>query len=211
MGSAHIQYVHYPPRHCLLTKGIIMKKDEQRIVFRQGKKVYLRPISKEDLPLLAVHINHQETVKNLTVTKPMSLEQEEQWFESIPKNTSGVVLAVVECETDELVGTVGLGNINLVNHTATTGFALRKKFWSKGYGTEAIILLLTYGFNTLNLRKINSSVYDFNEKSAKLHKKLGYKEEGVRRQQHYREGQYVDEIFFGLFKEDFFTAIKNLP
>ena len=104
----------------------------------------------------------------------------------------------------ELIGVMGLHQINAKDGTAVTGsFIGEKQYWSKGYGTEAKKLVLGYAFNTLNLRKIRSMVYYFNGRSKRCLEKCGYHQEGVLERQNYRNGKYVDEILMAIFKEDF--------
>ncbi|MGM0629486.1 MAG: GNAT family N-acetyltransferase, partial [Patescibacteria group bacterium] len=136
---------------------------KEKVIFRNGEKVYLRPVCKEDVSKLHVHINDEEVTRYLLVRHPMSLEMEEEWFDGIKKKMeTDITLAVVEHKSDELVGVISLHKINHLNGTATFGITLRKYFWRKGYATEASILLFNYAFKDLNLRKINSSVFEGN-------------------------------------------------
>jgi len=174
--------------------------------FRTGKKVYLRAINEEDVPVLTQHINDEETNVFLTITHPMSRAQERAWLTRSEADASQVTFAIVCNESHELIGTIGLGNIHPVHRTATAGCALRNGFWSKGYGSDALDLLLEYAFGTLNLRKINAGAWSFNTRSIALQKKVGFREEGILKAQRYRNGEYVDEVRLGLFKEDFYNT-----
>ncbi len=190
------------------SKEAQVKNADKNIVFRDGKLVYLSPLDVSDAPILAEHINDKETTKGITAIHPATISDEESFIENANKDMSkSITFAVRESGTDELVGTVGIGRIHHVNRTAETGFAFRRKFWRKGYGTEAVTLLLQYSFNTLNLRTIASSVYDFNKGSIRIHEKLGYKHIGTRENWHYKDGQYISELLYTLTKEDFFKAI----
>lgn len=178
---------------------------ENRIVFRMGKRVYLRPILKEDLPLITIWINDPEVTQFLLVSHPMSYVDEEAWLEDLHKRKeTNVGVAIVLVETNEIIGTMGLHGIDHRNRRATTGSVIgRKAFWSKGYGTEAKMLLLEYAFNTLNLRKVCSAVLDLNGRSMKALEKCGYKPEGVLKEHIFRNGRYADEHLFAVFHKDF--------
>jgi RimJ/RimL family protein N-acetyltransferase len=76
------------------------------------------------------------------------------------------------------------------------------KMASKGLGTEAIRLMLDYGFRTLNLHRIELFVHDFNERAQKAYKKLGFVEEGRKREALYSDGKYHDEILMAILKEE---------
>lgn len=179
--------------------------EEVTFAFRTGEKVYLRAMNEEDIPVLTQHINDEETNVFLTVTHPMSPNQEIAWLRQAEADDSQVTFAIVAKESNELIGTIGLHHIHPVHHTATAGCALLKGNWSKGYGSDALKLLLEYGFGTLNLRKINAGAWNFNKRSIALQKKFGFREEGVLKAQRYRNGEYVDEVLLSLFKEDFYT------
>ena len=79
----------------------------------------------------------------------------------------------------------------------------------KGYGTAAVRILLRYAFFERRLNKFNDLVLEGNAASASMLIKLGCIQEGVRRQVIYTNGQYFDEILFGLTKEEFIENMKS--
>ncbi len=182
-----------------------------RIVFRMGKRIYLRAVLTEDIPLITVWINDPEVHQFLKIAYPMSPEDEKKWQEGLAgKKPGDVVFAIVLADTDEIIGVMGLHHIDHRNGLATTGaFIGRKDLWSKGYGTEAKMLVLEYAFNTLNLRKVCSAVYDFNGRSKRCLEKCGYTPEGCRKKHLYRNGRFVDEYLMAVFKEDFLPRFEK--
>lgn len=181
------------------------KRESLRIVFRMGKRVYLRPILKEDVPLLTIWINDPEVHQFLKVNAPMSPEDELRWVEShSERKSTDISFGIVLVDTNELIGVMSLHKINHQHGTATTGsFIGRKDLWSKGYGTEAKMLVLEFAFNTLNLRKISSIVYDFNGRSKRCLEKCGYVVEGRKKEQQFRNGRYCDEFILAVFRDKF--------
>lgn len=175
------------------------------IPFRKGKRLYLGPILKGDVPKITIWINDQETHQFLTIGYPMTPEDEEKWFAGLSERKStDVVFAIRLTDTGEIIGVIGLHHIDHLNGTAVTGSYIGQKgLRGKGYGTEAKMLLLEYAFNTLNLRKIKAEVYDFNEASQKCLENCGYKPEGTFIRDKYRNGRYVDVHQVAVFKEDF--------
>ncbi len=185
-------------------------QNSKRAIFRKGEKVSLGPVVKEDLETLVIHINDEETSRFLTVNYPISYEMEKDWFDRINKSTNEEIhLAIIENSSNDLVGVTGLHKINHINRTSGFGIALRKKFHQKGYGTEAATLIIRYAFNYLNLRKVCSSAFALNEKSLKLHFKLGFTKEGVKKEQFFKQGRYTDEVILGLFRNDFFKVVNG--
>lgn len=98
---------------------------------------------------------------------------------------------------------MGLHQINWKDRIATTGALIgEKEYWSKGYGTDAKMILLDHAFNTLNLHKICSAVIAYNKRSLDYSLHCGYKIEGTRREHFFRKGKYWDFIELGLLKKE---------
>jgi RimJ/RimL family protein N-acetyltransferase len=113
------------------------------------------------------------------------------------------VIEAINGEKSKPIGSLGINGINSKDHNATFGIALGdKQYWSKGYGTEAARLIIRYGFEQLNLHRISSSAFSFNERSIKMHLKVGFREEGRRREAIFKNGDYYDEVIFGLLCEE---------
>jgi RimJ/RimL family protein N-acetyltransferase len=183
----------------------MQKKDNSHVVFRKAKRLYIRPISKEDLPQITVWINDPDINQFLKVDRPMSVTDEENWFTHLGENKGkDVVFAIVLVGSNELIGLMGLHKIDHKHQRASTGsFIGRKDLWNKGYGTEAKMLVLEYAFNTLNLRKVHSIVYDFNPRSKACLEKCGYTEEGCLKEHSYRNGRWCDEFQMAVFRDKF--------
>jgi RimJ/RimL family protein N-acetyltransferase len=174
----------------------------KRIIFLEGKKVNLRPFSKEDVPTITRWINDPEVREFVAATFPQTEKQEEEWVGKIGSNNSDIVL-VIETKDGKPIGLMGMHKINWVYRTTTTGAIIGEKdYWGKGYGTDAKMQVLNYCFNTLNIHKVCSSVIAYNERSLKYSLHCGYKIEGCRRKQIFKNGEYWDEIDLGIFKEE---------
>lgn len=186
------------------------KNRKSKLIFLKGKKTILRPLRKAtDFELCLRWINDPEVNQYLLVYFPVTEKKEKEWFERIANNPNEIVLGI-ETLDGKLIGTMALVHINGKDRTASTGALIgEKEYWGKGCGTDAKMTLLNYAFNTLNLRKINSSVYAFNKRSLKYNLKCGYKVEGVRKKQLFRNGIYHDEIIIAVFKEDWLPFWKK--
>ena len=172
----------------------------------KGEKVNLRAIEKSDIRLFLGWFNDPEVIQYLQVYLPVTELGEEKWHERMSLSEKDVVLIIEAIKGDGInipIGSCGLHGINFKDRSATFGIAIGEKdYWSNGYGTEAARLLITYAFEQLNLRRISSSVYDFNERSRKMQEKIGFKIEGARREAIYKNGRYADEIILGLLKKE---------
>jgi len=99
-----------------------------------------------------------------------------------------------------------------VEHHAELGIVIGDKSqWSKGYATEAMHLIIEYGFNQLNLNMIYLAVVAFNERAAALYKRVGFVEEGRLRQRVYRDGSYHDELSMSMLKTEWLARSGSTP
>jgi len=130
-----------------------------------GKKVYLSPRSNDDAEKYTEWLNNYEIAKYINQhVKTISVESEHEYLAK--NDTNSYNFAIVDNETNELIGSIGLMDIDYINHTAELGiFIGDEDHLSKGYGSEAIMLLLNYGFNFLNLNNIMLKVFDFNKRA----------------------------------------------
>lgn len=181
-----------------------MKKEinNERIVFCSGKRIILRPIMRKDVKKCLVWMNDLEITQYVTRFFPASEIEEEEWIEKIHKRENDITLAI-ELKNSIYIGNVGIHAIRWKDKIGTIGICIgEKKYWGKGYGKETLDLIIQYAFNTLNLRKLCLSVFDFNKRAYKCYLKCGFKEEGRRKEQYFRNGKYNDEILMGIFRSD---------
>ncbi len=175
-----------------------------------GEKVYLTPLNVECAEIFTEWLNDIETTDYIGRTNQIyTLNAEKKYLEeNIEKD---VKLGIVDLETETLIGTISLENLNGTNRTATLGiFIGDKSIRSKGYGTESIKLLLDFGFNYMNLKNIQLDVLSFNERAIKCYKKSGFKEYGRRRESVYCDGEYCDVISMDILQHEFTEKIiKN--
>jgi RimJ/RimL family protein N-acetyltransferase len=174
----------------------------------KGKKVLLRPVKRSDLEFFLKWLNDPEVIQYISLYLPMTEMAEEKWIEELGttrKDSDAVFIieAIMGDESISEIGNCGLHNINKKNRDATFGIVIgNKDYWGEGYGIEAAKLIIDYGFNQLNLHRISSSALSFNERSIKMHKKVGFQEEGRCRKAKFKNGQFRDLILFGLLKEE---------
>ena len=99
-------------------------------------------------------------------------------------------------------GMVGFNYWNQTDHRASVGLELHRCEWGKGLMTEALTAVINFGFNKMNLNRIEAAVSIYNEKSLNLLKRLCFVEEGVQREQYYEDGKYHDLVMLALLKLD---------
>lgn len=175
-----------------------------------GEKVYLSPICPEDAEQYCEWLNDWEVAKYLLIFREqLSLERERSILNDMIKNNAQV-FAIVLQENDELIGNCSLFKINYHNRKAEAGiFIGNKEYWGKGYGSEALSLLVDYGFNILNLNNIMLETHSFNDRALKSYQKIGFRQIGRRRQAIIVAGKKYDEILLDILAEEFKSPFIN--
>tara|TARA_B110001452_G_scaffold119986_1_gene99549 strand:+ start:8851 stop:9393 length:543 start_codon:yes stop_codon:yes gene_type:complete len=174
----------------------------------KGNKVGLRAVEKEDLILFRDWRNTVDFRKHFREVRELSLVDQEKWFESL-QNTKHInfMFAIVELETNEVIGAAGLLYIDWINRSADFSFYIGQdnKYIDNGdYSTEAVGLLIDYGFCNLNLNKIWMELYEFDKRKINFFSdKFNFKTDGVLRQNCFEKGKYWDSFIISLLKEDY--------
>ena len=168
-----------------------------------GERLYLSPINSEDYELYTKWMNDFETAKYITqLTNVVSLDAEKEYLANI--TSSKYHFAIVLNEEDRLIGNISLMNVHEVDRNAELGIFIGEATdRNKGYGSEAIKLLLDFSFNYLNFHNIMLKAYSFNERAINAYEKCGFKEFGTWKESHYFDGKYYDEVFMSILKDDF--------
>ena len=173
-----------------------------------GDKVYLSPMNSDDYLKYTEWLNDYEIAKGVNqYVNMVTITGEKEWLEKGVNEKYN--FAIVCMKDDELLGNISLMNVSFIDKTAELGiFIGNRNYHSNGYGSEAIMLLLNYAFNHINLNNIMLKVYSFNTGAIKAYEKCGFKTFGVWKNSHYFNGEYVDEIFMNVLKDDFYKNEK---
>jgi RimJ/RimL family protein N-acetyltransferase len=173
-----------------------------------GVKCYLSPINIDDVEKYTEWLNDLEVTVNLqTYSSSLTINHEKELLTEIEKTHN---YSIIDKEKDELIGILGFFDIDSLNQTAEVGITIgNKNYWNKGYGSEALTLLLDYGFKALNLNNVLIRVYAFNERAQKCYEKVGFKCFGQRRKSLYRNRERYDVIYLDILPEDFYKENKK--
>lgn len=174
--------------------------------FLEGPRLCLRPLMENDAEGPYPNwLNDKETCQGTShQIYPYSKRDAFEYIQASGNTDRKLILAIVLQEKNLHIGNIALQQINWIYRTAEFAILLGDKSqWSKGYGLEASRLLVNHGFCALNLNRISCATYENNEGMKKLAISLGMKQEGVRRNAAYKNGEYLDIVEFGLLKEEF--------
>jgi ribosomal-protein-alanine N-acetyltransferase len=109
-------------------------------------------------------------------------------------------------ETGELVGTIGLNNLQIWSKKCEVGYDLHPNYWGKGYVKEVLQTVISYCFDELNLSRIGATTFPANEASWKILLKIGFEKEGLLRNYLYQGSQNHDALMFSIIREDWVRA-----
>lgn len=171
-----------------------------------GQRVRLRAVEREDVKKFHEWINDPEVTAGLSLYLPMSMVDEETWFETMltrPPQQKAMAIEAREGEGWRLIGNCAFFDVDTVARSAEFGIMIGDKaFWNKGYGTEAVTLLLRHGFETLNLNRVALRVYADNPRARRSYEKAGFVLEGTMRQAMYRRGHFGDVHMMSVLRSE---------
>lgn len=171
-----------------------------------GEKVYLKPLGKEYLEEYWQNFEDSSIESTIfTGTQGVFKRDDfERYLGNIASDQSRVDFLIFSKESNEILGEVVLNDIYRNNRSANIRVAInRKQDFGCGYGTEAIILALNYGFGMLNLHRVELSVLTFNERAIHVYEKIGFQREGVQRDAWYFNHKYYDLMTMSILEDEF--------
>lgn len=172
----------------------------------KGEKVILRSYEKSDIEKAHKLFNDLEVQRLISPRSifPSSYEQEELFLvdEGIScKDKERAYVFAIQTIEGVYIGGCSYKNLDRKNSTTHIGIAIADKgYWGRGYGTDAMKILIKFLFEEFNIRKILLEVFSYNERAVKCYTKLGFVEEGRLKDQIYRDGKYHDTIIMSLFR-----------
>lgn len=174
-----------------------------------GENVTLRAVQRDDLPLLN-QFNNDLAVElagggDPPMPQPLPMleaEYEQAWAKG-GRDDAGFVIEV----DGKCIGGCALFGFDHTAHTAELGITIGDKdYWGKGYGKEAVKLLVEYGFHHRNLHKVWLNVHAKNERAIRAYTACGFVEEGRLRAHVWSEGAYDDLVYMGVLRDEWFAA-----
>lgn len=167
------------------------------------KRLWLRSILPGDQQDIFKGLSDPEVVKFYGISYRSFEDTREQmkWYDHLEKSKTGKWWSVCQAGSTQMMGTVGIYNINQVHHKCEMGFWLQKEFWGKGYINEAAGAVINFAFDQLKLHRIEATVETENTASIKTLSKLGFRLEGTQRQCEWKHDRWIDLHQFALLNE----------
>lgn len=170
-----------------------------------GRNVKLTVLREEDIVKLEEWYNDINFLRfyDMVSAVPKSKKELHEMLHEITQAHDKYIFAIRSNIDETLIGVTGFENILWNNGTAVIYIGIGdKSFRGKGFGKEALALTMQFGFNELNLHRIQLNVLSYNTPALNLYESLGFKKEGVYREFIHRDGIRFDMYLYGILRSE---------
>ena len=171
----------------------------------EGKIVNLRAREMSDVDRFYHWINDREVTRFLNMRYRISYAAEEAFIRGqvTPLGSYAWVGFAIETKDGTHIGSINFHEVSPENRNAVLGVMIGdKSYWSKGYGTDAMLTFLRFGFEEMNLHRIGLTVHARNARARACYRKCGLSDEATLRQHRYQRGEYIDTIWMGILRDE---------
>ncbi|MEG2017781.1 MAG: GNAT family N-acetyltransferase [Clostridium sp.] len=127
-------------------------------------------------------------------------------FEEGYEEKEEITWGVVRKDDNKLIGYCCLGDFQEGSRSCEIGYGFNREYWNKGYGTEAVQIMVKFAFEEMNINRIAGTVTLGNDASIKVLKKCGFQQEGIFSQRTFMKGEFVDDVILAILMEDYKRA-----
>ncbi|WNB90906.1 GNAT family protein [Bacillus sp. NEB1478] len=168
-------------------------------------RLILREVTAEDAKDMFPYLSDPEVMKHMGL-EPYETEEEVlneiEWYQSIYKEGTGIRWGITEKGSDKVIGSCGFLNRNKKHFRSEVGFELSKEYWGNGIAGEALAAVVKYGFQKLQLERIEALIEPANLPSQRLIEKQGFQREGLLRHYEFTCGKFDDLYMYSILKAD---------
>lgn len=170
----------------------------------QTDRFIIREVEADDIEYIYKGLSHPEVIKYYGVSFHTleATKEQMQWYEGLRKDKTGIWWCIFTKDTNTFCGAGGYNDADQTHRKAEIGFWLLPEFWGKGIMKEVMPKLLDYGFNELDLNRIEGYVDHNNDKCKKALDKVKFVYEGTMRQAEFEDGKFVDVDIYSRLKSD---------
>ena len=172
----------------------------------QGRRISIRKLKLSDAGGLYAHIKDKEIARwTFVIPHPYPKDGAVKFIrkqQRLWRAEKAFAFAIILNETERAIGGVDLARVDMKHKCANAGFWIGKKYWNQGLTTEAIKLLLRFGFKELRLHRIYAMAFEANVGSCRVLRKCGFKPEGVMRQALVKYNKRHNLINYGIMKSE---------
>ncbi|MDX2077535.1 MAG: GNAT family protein [bacterium] len=171
----------------------------------KGEKVHLAALNKDDLPTYHKWFSNTEFLRllNPDVAMPKTTESELEWYEEASKSKDEYVFGIRALDDNRLLGNCSIFSISESSRNGEVGIYIGEPSeWGKGFGSDAMNVLVRFAFMDLNLHRLELHVFSYNARAISSYEKVGFVGEAVLHEALYRDGIYHDIHIMGILRRD---------
>jgi RimJ/RimL family protein N-acetyltransferase len=147
-----------------------------------------------------------------SAARPFSAKENKEWLEKQLENDPHdlYMFVIKTLRDDRLIGEVSLDGVAWHHGDAFVGISIgERESWNKGYGTDAMRVILRYAFHELNLHRVTLNVFAYNHRAIRSYEKVGFQFEGRQREALHRDGRRWDILYMGILRSEWIAAKGN--
>jgi RimJ/RimL family protein N-acetyltransferase len=189
----------------------MMTPDHAPLVNFTTERLAYGPLTEAHIPLSAKWANDWAISRPRgMIIRPYSLDTARQWNESGRTNPQQAVFIIYELASNRPIGETGLTSIDWFHRTAEFGVLIGEtECWGRGYGTEATLAMLAYGFSSLNLHAIWLRVSASNPRGIRAYQRAGFQEAGRLREAQVIDGERWDVVYMECLAREFSGRLQQ--
>jgi len=172
------------------------------------EQVLMRKLNKDDIDDMQIYLSDKDVNKYLPSDAAMQDRAEiKAMIENVNRgfaNNNKIRWGIVDQEKQKVIGDCGFYKIDLTNRTGEISYRLSKDYWNQGIMSKVLDKMLYYGFEEIELNRVEASVIPANKGSIYLLEKKGFIKEGVLRDSLLKNDKYYNLIVYSILKRDYF-------
>ena len=170
-----------------------------------SSRLLLRKITDSDLEMIFKGLSHPEVILYYGVSYDSieATKAQIQWYHQLEAKETGIWWAICSSNDTQFYGAIGFNNWRKDFKKAEIGFWLLPEYWKQGIVSEALAMVCDYGFNTMQLHRIEAEVETENNASKNSLLKFGFTHEGTLRDCEIKNNKYISLDMFSKLKSDF--------
>ncbi len=172
------------------------------MIIVQHEDIILRELEEKDLPFLAEYANNKKVSINVrdSFPSPYTLDDAKEFYEIIKEEIPKTTFAIEY--KGNYVGNIGMVvGTDIYRNSAEIGYFIGEPFWNKGIVTQAVKLMVKFGFEQLGLARIYTGVFEYNKASQRVLEKCGFEKEAIFKKSITKKGKIYNEIRYAKVKE----------
>lgn len=172
----------------------------------QGENIYFKSLSITDSAKIHKYASDTDVSRFIGWRLMNDVDETREYIEEMMKREAAgthIYASIVLRTTQEIIGTAMIFNFDNEAKHAEIGYVFHKDHWGQGYGTQAVILMNDFAFESLKLHKLHARVVDRNIGSIRVLERNGFELEGRFKDYYFIEDEYCEGLFFGKVRSGF--------